>query len=194
MSEKSRLLDLIKQLQREVKDIGNRLNSLEERVAAFDGYELVEGEALQSGSACLPIQSDPAPSVIVAPLALNPPQASFGHSGARLPSDLEREDAARETGRFFQRALVGLPRGDSGRSRVKLQNNFYVVVRGVDGTVYKNPVKVFSRFNLCRPFIVAPGGGKDFGCSIFAGFCDTWEAKLAVEEAGLVWPTSISNN
>ncbi len=193
MSEKARLLDLIKQLQREVKDIGNRLNSLEERVASFDGYELVEGEAFQVGPACLPIRSDPAPSVAVSPVTPNQCVASGGYSGTRLPSELEREDAARQTGRFFNRALIGLPRGDSGRSRIKLQNNFYVVVRGVDGTLYTDPVKVFSRFNLCRPYIVAPGAGKDFGCSIFAGFCDTWEARLAVEEAGLVWPTSINN-
>eukprot|EP00438_Fugacium_kawagutii_P004150 Skav203989 [mRNA] locus=scaffold3297:26868:27350:+ [translate_table: standard] len=108
-------------------------------------------------------------------------------TGAARYTQADREEAARETGAFFRRCLAGEPRGDSGRSRIRIQNRVYVVIREVNGTVHTDPVLVFDR---CEPVkrIVALGSSNNFGDSVFAGFASRWEAKLAVESAGYTWP------
>lgn len=102
-------------------------------------------------------------------------------------SDPVREEAAKETGRFFQRCLSGLPRGDSGRSRVRLQNRIYVVIKTYCGSLHKDPVLVFERYNQVKALVCHPSSDS-FGDSIFCGFPSLWEAKLAVATAGLSWP------
>lgn len=101
--------------------------------------------------------------------------------------DSLREDAARETGRFFLRCLQGLPRGESGRSRVKLQNRIYVVVRTYSGEVHTAPVIVLERYNQVKRLVCHPDA-EVFGDSIFCGFPSKWEAQLAVSTAGFSWP------
>lgn len=107
-------------------------------------------------------------------------------SGSLVPTDLVREEAARETGRFFQRCLLGLARGSSGRGKVSLPNNYYVIVQGIRGEKYLEPVRLCTTFPECKAIVSDGKGG--FGCSIFAGFHSIWEAKIAVLEANLAFP------
>ena len=104
-------------------------------------------------------------------------------------SDSAREDTARATGRFFARCLAGEPRGSSGRSFVRLQNRYYVVIQTFVGDQHLDPVLVFDSYSRVTPLVCNPRSG-DFGKSIFAGFHAVWEARLAVAEAGLGWPQS----
>ena len=106
-------------------------------------------------------------------------------------SDSAREDAARVTGRFFARCLAGEPRGSPGRSLVRLQNHYYVVIQTFVGDQHLDPVLVFDSYSGVKPLVCNPRSG-DFGNSIFAGFNAVWEARLAVAEAGLGWPQSSS--
>ncbi len=100
--------------------------------------------------------------------------------------DTLREEAAKQTGFFFLRSLKGLPRGSSGRDRVQLANNIYVLVRDRQDRTY-DPVKVFHRFSDLKPWVGLHGG---FGNSIFAGFHCEWEARLATSTAGLTYPVA----
>lgn len=102
--------------------------------------------------------------------------------------DPEHEEAARDTGRFFTRCLEGLPRGDSGRSRVKLQNRIYVVLRTFEGKIHTHPVLVLERYSQVKKLVCNPQADNAFGDSIFCGFPSRWEAQLAVATANCRWP------
>lgn len=99
-----------------------------------------------------------------------------------------RERAATETGHFFQRCLSGQARGASGRELIDLPHNIYVVVREFNGTNHTFPILRYIRWSCVRKFVCNPSNVADFGDSIFAGFHEEWEARLAVSVAGLVWP------
>ena len=69
------------------------------------------------------------------------------------------------------RCLANLPGGDSGRSRVKLQNPLYVVVRSIRGQVF-NPVRVLSRFfSEARELVTETGVGSNFGVFNLCWIC-----------------------
>eukprot|EP00438_Fugacium_kawagutii_P029606 Skav235420 [mRNA] locus=scaffold924:200484:200957:+ [translate_table: standard] len=102
-------------------------------------------------------------------------------------NDPVREEAAKETGRFFVRCLEGRPRGDSGRSKVRLQNRIFVVVRTFAGDIHRDPVLVFTQFSEAKKLVCHPDCAS-FGDSIFSGFPSKWEAQLAVSTAGFSWP------
>jgi len=89
--------------------------------------------------------------------------------------------------------LAGLPRGSSGRAKVRLQNNFYVVIRSFSGEVFTSPVKVFRSFSSARQLVSEGGKSSRFGDSIFAGFADLWEVELAISEAGFSWSGTLLN-
>lgn len=150
-------------LRRDCEGLALRIGEILERLAALD-FELV-GETTASGSAA----------------------AKSGVSSASSYSTEEREAAARDTGNFFRRCLSGQPRGDSGRSQVRLQNRVYVVIRTFAGAIHTSPVLVFDNFAQVKRIVAEPGTNQ-FGDSVFAGFATKWEAKLAVSCAGYSWP------
>lgn len=77
-----------------------------------------------------------------------------------------------------------MPAGASGRQEVNLPSKVYVLVRDLQGRLY-DPVEVFTTFGAIRPHV---RDGDFLGESIFVGFPTQWEAKLAVQQAGLRWP------
>lgn len=174
MSDLGNLLAELRLLQDEATRINERIADLTVRVQALE-FEVVE----------------PSPVVNQGPLAgtSGPPPASSGSGGS---SGLDRTEIAREAGRFFVRCLAGGDRGVSGQGRVKLQKRIYVVVRDIAGKLYTQPVRVFSSFSSTK-LLVADRETGEFGDSIFCGFASQWEAKIAVGEAGLSWPSSINN-
>lgn len=116
-------------------------------------------------------------------VAENTPSAGYPESSVGSHNDSVREEAARETGRFFVRCLEGRPRGESGRSRVKLQNRIYVVVKTFSGTVHTKPVILLEKYSQVKKLVCHPDADS-FGDAIFSGFPSRWEAQLAVATAG----------
>lgn len=161
MSIKEELLTALGTLRSELISLTLRIDELEARVNTLDTFEIVGA----------------APTT--------PPRTE-----SSIPSDAERAEAARQTGQFFKRALLGQGRGESGRSRVKLQSRIYVVIRTFSGSVHTDPVGVYTHFSAVKAIVAEGGKGNQFGDSIFAGFPSIWEAKAAVEEAGFGWPSS----
>lgn len=128
------------------------------------------------------------------PPALAAGEPSVGSSSQSLPvtpalsafiSEADRRAVAVEVGQFLRRSLDGGFRGASGRSRLGLPSRCYVLVRDISGRTY-DPVRTFTSFGAIRPLVKnAQGECLD---SIFVGLPSIWEAKLAVETAGLHWP------
>lgn len=90
---------------------------------------------------------------------------------------------AKRIGRFLTRCVNGDSRGSSGRDLLNLPNRLYVVLADHSGKQFAEP-KVFKDFSrvtaICKK-------GYSFGEAIFVGFATQWEAKVALEEAGLPW-------
>lgn len=110
--------------------------------------------------------------------------------GTPVVSEGERVAAARATGRFFADCLAGRPRRPSGRSRVNIPNTCYVVVKDYQGEVYTDPVRLFHDYASVQAIVCRGGQAGQFGGSVFAGFAEAWEARIAVAEAGLGWPVN----
>ena len=143
-----------------------RVEQLEQEIREFksEGYEVVVD-----------------PSVSLSASTLSP-------SGRVDKADPAARGAlARQIGQFLRRALAGEFRGTSGRDRLNLQNRCYVVAADYLGTPI-NPPRFETQFavvrDLCRR-------GQDPGRSVFVGFATKWEARIAVEEAGLIVPVSL---
>ena len=162
-----------------VSDLSERVTLLEDQLASRgSGGNLSAVVELSSAA------QRRAPSVC-------PSSADYTFVSEPIPTVIEdcdtlREEAAKQTGLFFKRSLEGLPRGPSGRDRVSLANNFYVLVRDRQDKIY-DPVRIFHRFSDLKPWVGIHGG---FGNSIFAGFHSEWEARLATLTAGLTYPAS----
>lgn len=175
MSTRSLLLAELLEVKSALAALSERVADIEAQLASLDEFEVVDST---------PAHFPEAGGSTAAQ------RGTTSGGSSQIPSDQVREDAARETGRFFARCLRGEPRGDSGRSRVKLQARHYVVVRSFAGEVFTAPVRVYSTFSEVRALVAEGGRGHQFGDSIFAGFAALWEARLAVQEAGFTWPPS----
>lgn len=100
-----------------------------------------------------------------------------------------RRRLAEQIGGFLRRCIRHEPRGSSGRDRLRLQNRLWVVIAGFDGRVLPQPRAEFS-FALVRELCKI---GSDPGRSIFVGFATQWEARIALEAAGLVIPANLQD-
>lgn len=181
MSERAAILCELRALQSEVSLIQARLVELVDRLEDLD-FEVVPSSTPSSGS--VPV---PSPAASQGPLAGSHPAPSA--STACQLSEAERRGIAAETGRFFVRCITGQPRGVSGQGRVKLQKRLYVVIRTFAGRVHTTPVLVFRSFAETKA-VVADSATGEYGDSCFAGFASQWEAKVAVAEAGYLWPSN----
>lgn len=184
MSQKASILKEIEVVRGELRRLELRLGALESEVQD-NGFLLVD-EPVEHP--VLPVESPEHREDLVRSQPDSGPLTRAGEpSSRRLPEASEREIAAKETGRFFLRCLAGLPRGSSGRAKVRLQNNYYVVVRGFSGEVFTHPVRVYRSFASARRLVSEGGRSSRFGDSIFAGFADLWEVQAAISEAGFGW-------
>ena len=171
-------------LQREIQVLRADLLALAARL------ERLEGDLAD-------LQSEARPGSSVPGILGSPPRTApkaYPAPKAALASDYsqeQRERAARLTGQFFHRCLNGEARGESGRGLIRLPNRVYVVIRTFEDEFFLNPVRVYSVFAPVRNLVSEPGNPHNFGSSIFAGFASQWEARIAVREADLDWPTEI---
>ena len=187
MSKKAELTQEIARLSEEVAGIQLRLAQLTAQVVALDDFELVD-----SASVSEPPRVNPAAKASsFSGGSYHRPAVSSVQSFAH--TEIEREEAARQTGLFFLRCTRGEPRGDSGRSRIRLTNKVYVVVKDRFGSLYTEPVRVFRDFASVKPLVRDPRTGS-LGDSIFAGFHEEWEAQLAVQASGFGWPHPLDWN
>ena len=106
----------------------------------------------------------------------------------RLPvskDDIEgRLHLARGCGAFLKRALEGDFRGGSGRDRLRLPSEVYVVLADFSG-FRVSPPKVIQNWAECRSLCKSGGS---CGKAVFLGFATKWEAKEALATAGFAWP------
>ena len=180
MSEKARIQEEICKLRKEVQVINLRLDQLCQQLDRLEDFELVDSRSQVSitpvAENCLAAKDLSRPAVL-------PSSSAAGHC---VPSEIEREEAAIQTGRFFLRCIKGEPRGESGRSRIRLQNNIYIIIRDIHGSLYTEPVRVARSYREAKRYVSDSRGS--FGDSVFAGFHAEWEAKTAVQAAGFGWP------
>lgn len=95
-----------------------------------------------------------------------------------------RTELARGIGAFLRRAAEGDFRGSSGRSRLNLPNQLYVIIKDFSG--HRLPkVRVVRDFATCASICKR---GPSAGSSVFVGFASEWEARIALEEFGGDWP------
>lgn len=163
--------------------LGERLLNLEERIASLELGDASPLPDLEPALTPRSWESAPAASGSTASEGGQPHPASAATGVGQ--EGIQRE-AAVLTGRFFRRVLNGQAFGRSGRELVHLTNTCYVVIRDYAGLVTERPVRVFYNFGETSRLVAGPGG--DLGSSLFAGFHTTWEARLAVETAGLEYP------
>ena len=164
-SSDSELRETVQRLAKQVEQLSLRVSVLER-----DSFVVVE-EAEASGQT----RDPPAP-------------ASGTNSSVLGPAGDEgdfRRGVARQIGAFLQRCLRGEPRGSSGRHQVKLANKYYIICRDHKLRLY-NPPHLVSSFSEVKALCFIDG---EPGDSIFVGVPTLWEAKVAVESAGLTWPT-----
>lgn len=167
-------------LQREIAEISEQLGGLILQVGSIHSrlnqLEAASGGGRSSGGPGA-ASSEQSWSVVGEP-SFSPPTG---------PVDKEdhpgRVALAKGIGQFFKRCVNGEARGSSGRDLLNLPNRLYVVLAGFSGEVFDQP-KIFKDFSrvtaICKK-------GYSFGDSIFVGFATRWEAKAALEEAGLAW-------
>lgn len=179
------LLNEVRLLRRDLADLSSRVLALEDLAArqseelaarspsAVTSYTAVT--SVRTGSPGLP--SPAASAAGFAPAAKRAAAANF--------TDAERRAVAVEVGQFLSRALAGEHRGPSGRSKLPLASRIYVLARDINLVTY-DPVQVHRSFASLRPFV--KDRNEECGDSVFAGFPSAWEAKVAVEAAGLRWP------
>lgn len=100
----------------------------------------------------------------------------------------QREEVADEVGLFLARAISGVHRGTSGRSKVPIASSLWIIVRDFQGQIY-DPVKVVRSWTSCR--ILCKPDNRSCGDSVFVGLPTEQECRRAVAIAGLSWPQAI---
>ena len=157
---------LVTELAAKVAALTLEVHSLKERVMVLE-QQLPTNSARSSSSFSV---VDPPPSERH---SNTPPQRGAGYC---VGSD--REQLAREIGRWLRRALEGHPRGPSGRDQIKLASRFYVVCRDIDGVVHNPPccLRPGERRRPCAP------SGRTWGRSL---------CRAAVRAAELQLPAAL---
>ena len=182
------LLSEIQLLRRDLADLSVRVLALEEQAAS----RVVDRTAPSSplvvnytgglgASSPVPYLPEGASSAAETQLW----QSVVSTSEQPIPvTEADRLQLAREAGAFLRRCLEGDHRGTSGRSRLRLSSRVYILCRDREGRLY-NPVSIHRSFSSICPLVKS---GSCCGDSIFVGLPSVWEAKVAREAAGLLWP------
>ena len=196
------LLSEVQQLRRDLAALSARVLALENQgeqassVGPVFGSPVTVNYSYPVGSGSIDIPPFPltgAGSSEELPTATSVPETVAGAPPQSLPvtpalpafiPEADRRAVAVEIGLFLRRSLDGVHRGTSGRSRLGLPSRCYILVRDLSGNLY-NPVRIFNSFGAIKSLVKDQGDCKN---SIFVGLPTKWEAKLAVETAGLQWP------
>lgn len=194
-SQVDQLRGLVKSLTLQVARVDSELEEVRDRCYKLEGdlvdhklqreFELVDSVAGPTSSSTPPSSGS---GIAVVPTSLTtPPSSGYSTSAALSGLPAEREEVARSVGAWILRCLQDLPRGSSGRNKIKEGSNFYLVIRTVDGVEF-NPPKVLNSWKETKA-IVSRGSG--FGNSIFVGLPTRADARLALETAKLKIPSAL---
>ena len=180
MSVERALRAEIESLRSAIEALRLRVESQEERIAELAGREPIGFEGERSSIAAASEDSATRGSYSVV--------SSSAGRGTVATEDTEgRVALAKEIGDFVVRSLDGQHRGSSGRSRLNLASRLYVIFADFEGVRFAPPrvVRTFAEASaLCKR-------GASCGAAIFVGFPSQWEARIAVERTGLVWPNPV---
>ncbi len=180
MSVERALRAEIESLRSAIEALRLRVESQEERIEELTGRGPIGAEVDRSSIAAASEESVTRGSYSVV--------SSLAGRGTVAKEDTEgRVALAKEIGDFVVRALEGHHRGSSGRSRLDLASRLYVIFADFEGVRFSPPrvVKTFAEASaLCKR-------GASCGAAIFVGFPSQWEARIAVERTGLVWPNPV---
>ncbi len=175
----------LRALQAELTALRLRVEAQEERLQELEAErdQRAEGEAELERSFSLAEAAD-VRSVSLGSYSEVTEVVRAQDKGPVLASDIEgRLELARSCGKFLRRALAGDFRGSSGRDRLRVSSQIYVVAADYLGQAY-NPPRVYSSFGEVRSLCKR---GSSCGKAVFIGFASSWEAKEGVQAAGLVW-------
>lgn len=150
---------------------------------------------LEEGLAALSLRARDQ-GAVAAPVTVNytfasgseqPPAAPTTSASTSPPgiTDAERREAAVAVGHFFRQALDGRALEPPRAHRAKLPARCYILCRDKSGRDY-NPVQFHRSFSSLKPLVRE--GEYLANASAFAGFPTQWEARVAVQTAGLNWP------
>lgn len=179
MSSRPSAAERLRLIQWQLNSVQEQVIELAVELQSGSDFELVGSSRTDPST---PQGSRGRPGGYPSPSARPSPSGSGG-------TDIElRERAAIETGRYFQRCLSGTARGPPGRDLVNLPANIYVVIQEFSGTQHTFPILRYTRYSAVLKLVQNPSRRGDFGNSVFAGFNEEWEARLAVSTAGFVWP------
>ena len=146
-SQLAQVIASLRDLTLEVRRQGRDLAALHDLVESRVDYQLVpDSEPARSAPSQSPTRQSTGPAAYPAPAArpAKPLALSRNPPPSALISESERRDIAQAVGGFFRRALDGLHRGDSGRSRNPLASRLYLVIRDHSGRSFKPPLLVHS--------------------------------------------------
>lgn len=189
------LRGLVKSLTLQVARVDSELEEVKDRCYKLEGdlvdfklqreFEVVDPVPLTTSSPTPPSSgSGSAAAATSSPIPL-----SSGYStlvaAPELPSD--RAEVARSVGAWILRCLQDLPRGSSGRNKIKEGSSLYLVVRTIDGAEF-NPPKVLFSWKEAKTLV---SRGTSFGNSIFVGLPTKADALLVLETAKLKIPSAL---
>lgn len=181
-----RLVDLVFDLNAELRQLTITVGQLEQRQADF---EVEIGERLAA------LESGPEQALGAGPVQASragPEQASglLRSSAALSPSGVppHRPRACESIGAWIRRCLAGTNRGKSGRDQIELPSQFYLVVRDKENQLF-DPPRVYRSWAATKP--VVSSRGSVAACAIFVGLPSQAEVRLCCRAAGLEEPTAL---
>lgn len=174
------LRETLRDLSRKLDRLSDRVLAIEESQRSSASYSLVHSESRAFSPESRTVTRNQVP---YSPTPSSPNQPVSDSDWA------ERELVAAGVGRFLARALAGDFRGNSGRSRVKLASNYYIVVRDAEGLITTRPVRIFKKFSDVRR--LCHREGRDFGDCVFVGLPTLEEVDWCLNAAGFTRPASL---
>ena len=184
------LLELTRELREENRALALRVDRLTDRLAEL---ELRLGQQSSAGSYEFVRPNQPSTEGFQPP-SRDTSQVSSVVSGSQSFASsqinqtwAEREELAREVGRFLRRSLEGDCRGGSGRDRIRASSRLYCIVRDIEGRVF-DPIRVVGTYTEVKALCQRNGSFRD---SIFVGLPSKRELIECAAAGGFTLPARL---
>ena len=190
--ERSRLREELRELREEVRRLTARVDRQSDLIAELSSkVEEKEEESFKSSRDSFPFlpeargaESESRGSYSLVGVSQAPQSVPEGAG----PSWSFRVEVAKGIGAFLKQAVQGNFRGNSGRRRLDLASHFYIVCKDKSGRIHTDPVLAVSRFSKVKELCFTKGACGD---TVFVGVPTIEEGKIAVAEAGFLWPSQL---
>ena len=184
------LFDLTRELREENRALALRVDRLTDRLAEL---ELRLNQQSSAGSYEFVPSIQPSVEVFQPPIRDVSQVSSIGSGSPSLSSTqitqtwAEREELAREVGRFLRRSLEGDCGGGSGRDRIRASSRLYLIVRDIEGRVF-DPIRVVGTYTEVKALCQRNGSFRD---SIFVGLPSKRELIECAAAGGFTLPARL---